>query len=128
MQDFPLLLRWLVALEVIGWGLYPLLYFAVPGLRDRGLTLAKPFALLALVYPVWFVAALGVPVFAAPVLIAVGIVLAAGGWVVTVRRPAMPPEGSETLLPPAASKLPLFLRTSWRYVLLSEVVFIGGFL
>lgn len=119
MHDLPLLLRWLVALEVIGWGLYPLLYLVVPGLRDRGLTLAKPFALLALVYPVWFVAALGAPVFTAPVLIVVGVVLSAGGWFVAVRRPALPPETPGLLG---------FLRTSWRYILLSEAVFIGGFL
>src|SRR5262245_28717636 len=132
MHDLPLLLRWLVALEVIGWGLYPLLYLVVPGLRDRGLTLAKPFGLLALVYPVWFVAALGVPAFTAPVLIGVGVVLAVVGWVVAVRRPALPPEGSEALVPPdppaqmPRCKLIPFLRTSWRYILLSETVFVGG--
>src|SRR5262245_14945246 len=111
MHDLPLLLRWLVALEVIGWGLYLLLYLVVPGLRDRGLTLAKPFALLALVYPVWFVAALGLPVFTAPVLIVVGVVLAVGGWMVAVLRPALPPKGSEALVPPEACKILPFLRT-----------------
>jgi YYY domain-containing protein len=128
MQDLPLLLRWLMALEVIGWGLYPLLYLAVPGLRDRGLTLAKPFALLALVYPVWFVAALGKPAFTAPALVAVGAVLAVGGWVGVMRRPGLPHDSNETPLPPAACALLPFLRTSWRYVLLSEAVFVGGFL
>ncbi len=128
MHDLPLLLRWLVALEVIGWGLYPLLYFAMPGLRDRGLTLAKPFALLALVYPVWFIASLGVPVFTAPFLAATGLLLTAGGWFYAIRRPAMSADGGETLLPPAATKLTYFLRASWRYIILSEAIFIGGFL
>jgi YYY domain-containing protein len=127
MHDLPLLLRWLVALEVIGWGLYPLFYLVVPGLRDRGLTLAKPFALLALVFPVWFVAALGVPAFTAPVLIVAGVALSAAGWIVALRRPATAPDGSETRHAPAARGLIPFLRASWRYVLLSEAVFIGGF-
>ena len=128
MHDFPLLLRWLVALEAIGWGLYPLLYFATPGLRDRGLTLAKPFALLALVYPVWFIAALGVPAFTAPILLGTGLVLTAAGWFYAIRRLAMPADNSETLLSPAATKLTHFLRASWRYIILSEAIFIGGFL
>lgn len=128
MHDLPLLLRWLLALEAIGWGLYPLLYFAAPGLRDRGLTLAKPFALLLLVYPVWFVAALGVPAFTAPALAVVGVALAAAGWWFALRRPALPPANSEALLPPEASKISHFLRASWRYVALSEALFVGAFL
>ena len=122
MHDLPLLLRWLVALEAIGWGLYPLLYLAVPGLRDRGLTLAKPFATLVLVYPVWFVAALGAPAFTAPVLASTGVALAVLGWVIALRRPTTSQIEAET-----ATRLLPFLRASWRYILLSEIVFIGGF-
>ena len=56
MSEAAALARWLVALEIIGWGLYPWLYLATPGLADRGLTVAKTFALLALAYPVWLLA------------------------------------------------------------------------
>ena len=68
MSDLGAIVRWLLALEIIGWGLYPLLYLALPGLRDRGLTLVKPFALLLLVFPVWFLASSGLPIFAPPAL------------------------------------------------------------
>lgn len=124
MDDLPLILRWLLALEAIGWGLYPLLYLVTPGLRDRGLTLAKPFGLLLLAYPVWFVAALGVPAFTAPVLALAGVALAGGGWFVALRRPGRDAgaEGS------GHCSLPCFLRSSWRYIALSEAILIGGFL
>ncbi|HEU5330520.1 MAG TPA: DUF2298 domain-containing protein [Thermomicrobiales bacterium] len=112
MSDLLLALRWLVALEVIGWALYPLLYLATPGLRDRGLTLAKPFALLLLVYPVWFLAALRLPVFTAPGLVVAGVLLGALGWLLALRR-------DRDLL--------AFLRDGWRYVVLAEVVFIVAF-
>ena len=87
------LARWLVALEVAGWGRYPFLYFATPGLRDRGLAFAKPFALLLLTYPVWFLASLGLPVFTAPALAAALAVLSAIGWLIALGRrpPPAPP-------------------------------------
>ena len=132
MSDLGALLRWLLALEVIGWGLFPLLYLAVPGLRDRGLTVAKPFALLLLVYPVWFLAALGLPLFTTPILLVAGLLLAALGWTLALRqRPPTPPDSEDDApLPPSAFRLPpiaAFLRESWRYVILAEIVFIGAF-
>src|SRR4051794_27257506 len=126
MSDLGALLRWLIALEAIGWGLYPLLFLAVPGLRDRGLTVAKPFALLLLVYPVWFLAALGLPVFTAPILLIAGALLTAGGWTLALRQrlpmttDADAPEYPSTRLP-AYPPIVTFLRASWRYVILAEV-------
>ena len=79
MSEAEALARWLIALELVGWGLYPFLYLATPGLRDRGLTLAKPFALLLLTYPVWFLASLGLPLFTAPALAAALLGLSAVG-------------------------------------------------
>ncbi|CAA9548037.1 MAG: FIG01021662: hypothetical protein [uncultured Thermomicrobiales bacterium] len=132
MSDSGSLLRWLLALELLGWGLYPLLYLAVPGLRDRGLTLAKPFALLLFVYPVWFIAALGLPLFTAPALIAVGTLLAVTGWGFALRQHGIISVAGATPVDPAARRIPPtlfdFLRGSWRYVILSEAIFIGGFL
>lgn len=119
MSDAALALRWLVALEVIGWGLYPLLYRATPGLRDRGLTVARPCGLLLLVYPVWFGAALRLPLFTTPVLVGVGVALIGAAWGLALRRPV-----SDT---PPGDRLPDFLRASWRYVILSEVIFVAAF-
>ena len=91
MSEAAALARWLVALEIIGWGLYPWLYLATPGLADRGLTVAKPFALLALAYPVWLLASFGLPVFTAAGLAAAFAGLSATGWAVAGRRPGRPP-------------------------------------
>ena len=134
------LLRWLLALEIIGWALYPLLYLLTPGLRDRGLTVAKPFALLLLTYPAWFLAALGLPVFTRTALVATGIAGAAVAWWLGLRRaaPSRPPilgraTGSASSLPSpdgedgGGNVIP-FLRSSWRYVLAVEALFIAAFL
>ncbi|HEX5502942.1 MAG TPA: DUF2298 domain-containing protein, partial [Thermomicrobiales bacterium] len=110
MSTAVVLARWLIALEVIGWGLYPYLYLATPGLRDRGLTVAKPFALLLFAYPAWLLASLGPPLFVTPVLLGAFVVLAAVGWVL------------------ASRSLPAFLRASWPYVLAAELLFVAAFL
>lgn len=121
MSDLGAILRWLLALELIGWGLYPLLYLALPGLRDRGLTLAKPFALLLLVYPVWFIASSGPPIFAPPALLVSGLLLTALGWFLALRRTV---DAAGNARPTVAA----FLRGGWRYVVLNEVIFVATFL
>jgi len=125
MNDLGAIVRWLLALEIIGWALYPLLYLALPGLRDRGLTLAKPFALLLLVFPVWFLASSGLPTFASPALIGVGVFLTLLGWVLALRHVA-PVEADESDEPPPG--IVAFLSGAWRYVVLTEVIYIATFL
>ena len=134
MSDLGAILRWLLALEIIGWGLYPLFYLALPGLRDRGLTLIKPFALLLLVFPVWFLASSGLPIFAPPALIGAGVLLTALGWTLALRRAALS-EAVETEETDAAAATEsarpdfvAFLRGAWRYVVLTEVIFVATFL
>ena len=125
MSDLGAIVRWLLALEIIGWGLYPLLYLALPGLRDRGLTLVKPFALLLLVFPVWFLASSGLPIFAPPALIVGGVLLTMLGWALALHRAA--PTGADQPDEPPAN-IVAFLRGAWRYVVLTEVIFIATFL
>jgi YYY domain-containing protein len=125
MSDLGAIVRWLLALEIIGWGLYPLLYLALPGLRDRGLTLVKPFAILLLVFPVWFLASSGLPIFAPPALIVVGVLLTALGWTLAARRAA----AAETDQPDETpSDIVAFLRGARRYVALTEAIFVATFL
>ncbi|HEY8446899.1 MAG TPA: DUF2298 domain-containing protein [Thermomicrobiales bacterium] len=50
--------RWYATLLAIGWGLAPLSRWLCGRLPDRGATLAKPLALLAVVWPTWFLASL----------------------------------------------------------------------
>ena len=125
MSDLGAIVRWLLALEIIGWGLYPLLYLALPGLRDRGLTLVKPFALLLLVFPVWFVASLGLPIFVPLALLVSGVVLTALGWALALRHhaPTVTADTAET-----SPGIAAFLRGAWHYVVLTEVIFVATFL
>lgn len=129
MSDTAAAVRWLLALELIAWGLYPYLYLATPGLRDRGLTFARPFGLLLLVYPVWFLAALGLPVFTAPVLLAALIGLAAAGWSVALHQrfhtSADRRSGTD-----ARAGAPGDQPSPWRgggYLLASEALFLASF-
>ncbi len=132
MSDFGFILRWLLALELLGWGLFPLLYLATPGLRDRGLTLAKPFALLLFVYPIWFIASLGLPLFTGPILALAGLLLTITGWGIAlaqgVTTSSLTEADDHAAAQAASPSLATFLRSSWRYVVLSEAIFIGGFL
>jgi YYY domain-containing protein len=125
MSDLGAIIRWLVALEVIGWGLFPLLYLALPGLRDRGLTLVKPFAVLLLVFPVWFLASSGLPIFAPQALLISGILLTILGWGIALRQRAETGAGDAAN---ASPDIVAFLRGAWRYVVLTEVIFIATFL
>ncbi|HET9221636.1 MAG TPA: DUF2298 domain-containing protein, partial [Roseiflexaceae bacterium] len=76
-------LFWLLALELLGLALFPLLFRLLPGLPDRGFALAKPLALLLVAYGAWLLGSLHVLSFtpasvwlcAAP-LIVLGIVVA----------------------------------------------------
>ena len=111
-SEIASLARWLLALELIGWALYPLLYLVTPGLRDRGLTVAKPFALLLLVYPAWFVAALGPSAFTVVALATTLAVGAAIGWGLALAQGGVLP----------------FLHASWRYAVAAEALFIAAFL
>ncbi len=124
MSDLGAIVRWLLALEMVGWGLFPLLYLALPGLRDRGLTLVKPFALLLLVFPVWFLASSGLPIFAPSALIGGGVLLTALGWALALRRPAaaVSTDADET-----PTGIVAFLCGAWRYVVLTEVIFVAAF-
>jgi YYY domain-containing protein len=53
---------WYLALAVIGFGLAPIVRWALPGLADRGLPLARGVALLLLAWLVWITGSVGVEV------------------------------------------------------------------
>lgn len=145
MSDAAAITRWLILLAVTGWGLYPLLFLATPGLPDRGLTVARPFALLLLTYPAWLVASVtGWPAFTMPVLVGTLLVLSAVAWSVALwlehadRRNVRHREegGPWASCPAPAAHAPAarplgigaFLRGAWLFAVASELLFLVAFL
>lgn len=144
MSDAAALARWLGLLQVIGWGFYPLLFLATPGLPDRGLAVAKPFGLLLLSYPAWFLAsATGLPAFTVPILTATLGIFSAAAWALALwRGHARSPRPSRfshaardggqpvpcpDLTTPDLGILP-FLRQAWRYAVGTEALFVATLL
>jgi YYY domain-containing protein len=64
------LIRWWLTLEFFGLAGLPILAFLFPGLRDRGISLARIIGLVVVAYPVWLVSHWG-EVFGTPVIVTV---------------------------------------------------------
>lgn len=103
-------LAWYLALALLGLGTAPLVRWALPGLADGGLPLARGFALLLLAWMVWIVGSSGIEVGPGTVRLLAVALIAAGAAVVWRRRR----EGVKTL--------------DLRTLLTAEAVFAGFFL
>ncbi len=86
MTWFEAALRWYAVLAALTWALAPAVSWLCDALSDRGLTIIRPLAVLAAVYPVWLLAALGLAAFNAPLVIAAVIVLGVISWSLTLLR------------------------------------------
>ena len=77
-------LAWLLALELIGLAVFPLLFHMLPELPDRGFALAKTLALLLVAYAAWLLGSLHLLAFTpGSVWLCAGLLIAAGavvGW------------------------------------------------
>ena len=101
---------WLVAVEALGLAALPLAWWLLSRLPDRGLAFAKPLGLLLLGYAIWLTSSFGV-LANRRATVALGVlVLAAVAWGLW-GRPFW-----------------AWLRAAPRLWLLSEVVFLAGFL
>lgn len=79
-------IRWYATLIVVTWALAPLARWLCGRLPDRGATVARPLALLAVVWPSWFVASVSpIPYATAGLWITVAVAGIAG-WTVAARR------------------------------------------
>ncbi len=78
--------RWYAVLVGLTWGWAPLVRLVCSSLADRGATVARPLALLGVVYPAWLFAALGLLPYSTAGLWATLGVGAALGWFVAIRR------------------------------------------
>jgi len=102
---------WWVVVTVLGWLAFPLLFVALPRLRDRGYGLARVLGLLLIAYLTWLLASLPSP-FRLPntrgtILRMVLFLALVGGGVGWFKR----------------HQLRRFLRHRWRLLLLTEGLF-----
>lgn len=99
---------WWLVVTVAGWLVFPLLYVALPRLRDRGYGVARIFALLLVAYLTWLVASLRILPNTRPTAIRMALVLAiAGGWAAWSKW----------------DELQGFVRRRWKDLVLVEVLF-----
>jgi YYY domain-containing protein len=104
---------WWAAMTLLGWLVFPLLYLALPRLRDRGYGFARVFALLALAYLTWIAASLQVlPNTRGTILRFLGLIVLVGGGVGWFKR----------------DELRRFVRRQRRVILMTEGLFAALFL
>ena len=104
-------LRWLIAVEFIGLAAFPLAFYLLPRLADRGFTLSKPFGVLLVSYLFWALGLAHVPT-AQPTAIGLVLLLAAGSAYIAYRN---------------LDELREFVRREWRMLVIAEVVFLAFF-
>ncbi len=101
---------WWVVVAGLGWLAFPLLFVALPRLRDRGYGFARTLALLLVAYLTWLAASLRVLPNTRWTILRMTVLLAlVGGGVGWFNRRA----------------LRRFLRRRWRLILLTEGLFAG---
>jgi YYY domain-containing protein len=99
---------WWVVVTVLGWLAFPLLFVALPSLRDRGYGFARLLGLLVVAYLTWLAASIRVfPNTRPTILRMVALVALIGGGVGWI----------------AWDELRRFIRRRWRALLLTEGVF-----
>ena len=104
-------LRWLIAVEFIGLAAFPLAFYLLPRLADRGFTLSKPFGVLLVSYLFWALGLAHVPT-AQPTAIALVLLLAVASAYIAYRN---------------LDELREFVRREWRMLVIAEVVFLAFF-
>lgn len=103
---------WYLATAMLGWMAFPLLFAALPCLRDRGYDLARLLGLLVVAYLTWLVASLHLlPNTRSTVVGMVGVLAMAGGALAWRRQ----------------DELIRFLRCNWPIVLVHEGLFLALF-
>ena len=78
--------RWYLVLAAVTWAFFPAVSWLCRPLPDRGVTLARPIAMLAAVYPAWLLASFHRVPYSGTAVTAVVIVAALLGWSLILRR------------------------------------------
>ena len=105
-------LRWLITVEIIGLAAFPLAFYLLPRLADRGFTLSKPFGILLVSYLFWVLGLAQVPT-AMPTAIVLVLLLAAASAYIAYRN---------------LDDMREFVRREWRMLVIAEVVFLVFFI
>ena len=106
-------LLWLVTVEIIGLAVFPLAYFLLPKLSDRGYGLSKPLGILLIGYVAWILSVLHLLPSVQATLFGLVLLLAAS---------------SAVLLYLHREEMTSFLKRRWRLIAITEIVFLAFFL
>ena len=105
-------LRWFIAVEFIGLAAFPLAFYLLPRLADRGFTLSKPFGILLVSYLFWILGLANIPT-AQPTAIVLVLLMAAASAYIAYRN---------------LDALRDFITREWRTLLIAEAVFLVFFI
>ena len=89
MSFLPDAVRWYLTLMIATWALAPVARFACGRLTDRGAFVARPFALLVVIWPSWFLSSVSpIPYSTAGLWATIAVAGAIGwGWMIRSRQP-----------------------------------------
>ncbi|MYE53844.1 MAG: hypothetical protein F4X34_01430 [Chloroflexi bacterium] len=105
-------LRWLITVEIIGLAAFPLAFYLLPRLADRGFTLSKPFGILLVSYLFWILGLAHVPTVQ-PIAMTLVLFMAAASAYIAYRN---------------FGELRDFIAREWRTLVIAEAVFLIFFI
>ncbi len=105
-------LLWLLTVELIGLAAFPLAFYLLPRLADRGFTLSKPFGILLVSYLFWILGLAHVPT-GQPIAIALVLLMATVSAYIAYRN---------------LDELRDFIVREWRTLINAEAVFLVFFI
>ena len=105
-------LRWLITVELIGLAAFPLAFYLLPRLADRGFTLSKPLGILLVSYLFWLLGLAHIPTVQ-PIAIALVLLLAAASTYIAYRN---------------FDALRDFITREWRTIVIAEAIFLVFFI
>lgn len=103
--------RWLLAVEIIGLAAFPLIYYLLPRLADRGYAFSKPFGILLTAYLFWALGMAQIPTVRATAIALVVIMAAASAFYVYRNL----------------AKFKRFVIREWRTIAVAEALFVAFF-
>ena len=105
-------LRWLITVELIGLAAFPLAFYLLPRLADRGFTLSKPLGILLVSYLFWVLGLAHIPTVQ-PIAIALVLLMAALSAYIAYRN---------------FDDLRDFITREWRTIVIAEAIFLVFFI
>ena len=105
-------LRWLITVELIGLAAFPLAFYLLPRLADRGFTLSKPLGILLVAYLFWLLGLAHIPTVQ-PIAIALVLLMAALSVYIAYRN---------------FDDLRDFITREWRTLVIAEAIFLVFFI